>query len=412
MTGSSSTSAAEPSAAAGARGRLGLVLIIGSLSAFGPLSIDMYLPGLPALAHDLGGTDWQAQLTLTACLLGLALGQMLVGTLSDAVGRRRPLLVGLAAYTLASLVCALAPSMVLLVLLRCVQGLAGAAGIVLARAMVRDLYAGDEVARFFALTMAVNGMAPILAPVIGGQLLRVTSWRGVFVVLVLIGVGLLAAVGLGLRETLPPERRRGGGVRATLAAFRQLLADRAFMGYALSSGLAFAAMFAYIAGSPFVLEQIYGVSPQTFSLIFAANALGIVAVSQISGRLVGRVAPRRLLALGLGVSLTGGLALVLATTLGLGLPGVAAGFFLVVASIGLIAPNATALALSEHPRIAGSASAFIGVLQYVFGAAVTPLVGLGGSTSALPLALIMATLSVAACGVFVVARGKRLTVNG
>jgi DHA1 family bicyclomycin/chloramphenicol resistance-like MFS transporter len=377
------------------------VVIIGALSAFGPLSIDMYLPGLPALARDLGGTDWQAQLTLTACLLGLALGQVLVGPLSDAVGRRRPLLAGLAAYALASLACALVPSMALLVLLRFVQGLAGSAGIVLGRAVVRDLYSGDDLARFFALTMAVSGLAPILAPVIGGQLLRVTPWQGVFVVLALIGLALLVSAGLGLGESLPPERRRGGGVRATLAAFRQLLSDRAFMAYALSSGLAFAAMFAYIAGSPFVLEQIYGVSPQTFSLVFAANGLGFVAVSQAGGRLVGRVSQRRLLELGLGLSLAGGLLLVAAASLGLGLPGVALGFFLTVASIGLVAPNSTALALSGHPQIAGSASAFIGVLQYVVGAAITPLVGLLGTGTALPLALLMASLSAAACAVFV-----------
>lgn len=405
MTGPTSTPVAEPLGASQTRGRrAGLVLIIGALSAFGPLSIDMYLPGLPALARDLGGTDWQAQLTLTACLLGLALGQVLVGPLSDAVGRRRPLLAGLAAYAAASLVCALVPSMPLLVLLRFVQGLAGSAGIVLARAVVRDLYSGDDLARFFALTMMVSGLAPILAPVIGGQLLRVTPWQGVFVVLALLGLALLASAGLGLDESLPPERRRGGGLGATLAAFRQLLGDRAFMTYALSSGLAFAAMFAYIAGSPFVLEHIYGVSPQTFSLIFAANALGIVAVSQIGARLVGRVSQQRLLALGLGLSLAGGLLLVAAAALGLALPGIALGFFLAVASIGLIAPNSTALALSEHPQIAGSASAFIGVLQYVVGAAITPLVGLLGTSTALPLALLMALLSAAACAVFAVLR--------
>jgi DHA1 family bicyclomycin/chloramphenicol resistance-like MFS transporter len=188
-----------------------LVFIIGALSAFGPLSLDMYLPALPSLSQELGGTATQAQLTLTACLLGLAAGQVLAGPLSDALGRRRPLLAGLLGYTGASLLCALAPSVPILIGLRLLQGLAGAAGIVIARAVVRDLYSGTEAARFFSLTMAVNGLAPILAPILGGQLLRVTSWRGVFFVLAAIGLALVLVAALGLRETLPPPHRRSGG---------------------------------------------------------------------------------------------------------------------------------------------------------------------------------------------------------
>lgn len=376
------------------RQRLKLVFIIGALSAFGPLSIDMYLPGLPSLTKDLGGPDWQAQLTLTACLLGLAGGQVVAGPLSDALGRYRPLLIGLAGYTIASLLCALAPSVPILIVLRLIQGLSGAAGLVISRAIVRDLFTGAEVARFFALTMAVNGLAPILAPVIGGQLLNFTTWRGVFVVLTVIGVGLFLLAWLGLSETLPPERRRTGGIVATLSTFATLFKDRNFVGYALSSGLAFAAMFAYISGSPFVLENIYKVSPQIFSLIFATNALGIICASQISGRLVGKIDARLLLRIGLVISLLGGV--FLATTVlitHVGLIGILPGFFLVVASIGLVAPNSTALALAEHSSIAGSASALIGVLQYIIGAIITPLVGLGGNTSATPLALIIAVLS-------------------
>lgn len=369
---------------------LGLVVIIGALSAFGPLSIDMYLPGLPSLTQDLGGTNWQVQLTLTACLLGLAAGQIIAGPLSDALGRRRPLLIGLFAYMAASLLCAVAPSVPVLILLRLVQGLAGAAGIVIARAIVRDLYSGPDVARFFALTMAINGLAPILAPVIGGQLLNFTSWRGVFLVLMAFGAILLVAAALSLGESLPLERRHTGGIGATLGTFRTLLADRHFVGYALASGLGFAAMFAYISGSPFVLEDIYGASPQLFSLIFAANALGIVITSQISGRLVQKVNPRKLLAIGLTGSLTGGLLLLVVVITNVGLVGVLPAFFLVVASMGFIAPNATALALADHPRIAGSASGLTGVIQFVLGAAVTPLVGLGGNHTALPMAIAMA----------------------
>jgi len=352
----------------------------------------MYLPGLPSLTQDLGGENWQAQLTLTACLLGLAGGQVVAGPLSDALGRRRPLLIGLLAYTLASLLCALSPSIPVLILLRFVQGLAGAAGIVIVRAVVRDLYDGTEAARFFALTMAISGLAPILAPVIGGQLLNFTNWRGVFLVLTAIGVVLFLAAALGLGETLPADRRRAGGIGAALATFRLLLLNRYFVGYALSSGLALAAMFAYISGSPFVLEDIYGVSPQLFSLIFAVNALGIIIASQVSGRLVERIKPRKLLAYGLAGSLLGGLLLLAVVWANVGLVGVLPAFFVVVSSIGFIAPNATALALADHPQIAGSASGLIGVLQYVIGAAVTPLVSLGGNNTAFPMALIIALL--------------------
>src|SRR5947209_9366801 len=272
-----------------------LVFILGSLSAFGPLSIDMYLPALPSLSRDFGTGASQVQLTLSACLLGLALGQAIAGPISDSLGRRRPLLAGLTAYALASLLCVVAPSVYALAGLRLLQGIAGAAGIVIARAIVRDLHSGVAAARFYSLLMLVNGLAPILAPIFGGLLLRFTSWRGVFIVLAIIGTLLLLAAATGLGETLPPERRRSGGVLATITTFRQLLANRPFMGYALSCGLAFAAMFAYIAGSPFVLQEIYGLSPQLFSVIFGTNALGLVIASQGNGRLVGRVPPERLL---------------------------------------------------------------------------------------------------------------------
>lgn len=374
-------------------GKLGLVVIIGALSAFGPLSIDMYLPGLPSLNQELGGPAWQVQLTLTACLLGLAGGQIVAGPLSDTLGRRRPLLFGLFLYAVASLLCALAPSTPFLILLRLIQGAAGAAGIVIARAIVRDLFVGDEIVRFFSLTMLINGAAPILAPVIGGQLLNFTSWRGIFLVLMVFGIVLLAAVAFNLEESLPVERRRTGGLGETLGAFGILLADRHFVGYALSSGLAFAAMFAYISGSPFVLEDIYHVSPQMFSLIFAINALGIVASSQISGRLVGHVSSRKLLAFGLSGAVAGSLSLLVVVIANIGLVGILPAFFIVVASVGFISPNATALALADHPQVAGSASGLMGVSQFIIGAAVSPLVSIGGNGTALPLAIIMSLVS-------------------
>ena len=273
------------------RGSARLVLLLGALTAFGPVSMDTYLPGLPELGRDLGASASQAQLTLTACLIGLATGQLLAGPVSDARGRRLPLLVGLALFVAASVACAAAPDIWTLTAARLVQGVAGAAGIVIARAIVRDLYAGSEMARYFAVLMLVNGLGPILAPIVGAQLLAVTSWRGIFLVLAGFGLVLLVAAAAGLRETLPPERRRGGGLVATWRVFRALAADRDFAGYVLACGFAMAAMFAYIAGSPFVLQEIHGVSPTGFSVAFATNAAGIMAMGALSSRLVTRTGP-------------------------------------------------------------------------------------------------------------------------
>jgi DHA1 family bicyclomycin/chloramphenicol resistance-like MFS transporter len=376
------------------------VLILGGLSALGPLSTDMYLPALPALSHELGATMSQTQMTLSAGILGLSLGQIIAGPSSDALGRRRPLLVGMAAFALASLLCIVAPSAAALTILRFVQGVAGAAGIAIALAIVSDLYAGTAQARVFALLMLVSGLAPIAAPVIGSQLLRFTSWHGIFIALALVGVVLLLGAGFGLDETLPVARRQSGGVMASLRAFRDLLADRRFVGYALSSGFAFAAGIVYISVSPFILQNIYGVSPQLLGILFGVNAFGLVVMAQISGKLVGWVSSRALLAWGLAASAAGGLALLGVVLSGVGLVGVLPALFVIIASLGLIAPNATTLALSGT-RTAGSAAALLGVLQFSIGAVAAPLVGIGGATSAFPMAAFIAVFGIAALITFV-----------
>lgn len=380
--------------------RLRLALILGSLTAFAPMSIDLYLPAFPELTRHFGVGQASVQLTLTACLAGLALGQLLVGPCSDAMGRRRPLLIGLAVYVAASVGCALAPSAVALTWLRLVQGLAGAAGLVIARAVVRDLYSGVALARFFSLLMLVNGLAPILAPLIGSQLIRVVPWQGLFAVLAGYGVLLLVGAGFGLPETLPPPARRRGGLRVTRRVMRELLADRRFVGYALASGLVFAAMFSYIAGSPFVLQQIYGLSPQLYGVAFGVNALGIAALGQLNGLLLRRLPPRRLLAAGLVLAVLGGVGLITAVVAGLGLPAVLPALFAVVASVGLVLPNSTALALSGRPEQAGSASALLGVLQYLFGAVAAPLVGAFGTGTAVPMAALMCGLTLGGLAMF------------
>ncbi|HEY3424125.1 MAG TPA: multidrug effflux MFS transporter, partial [Negativicutes bacterium] len=278
---------------------LRMAFILGALSAFGPLSIDMYLPALPNLANDLNTSTSLAQLSLTACLFGLALGQIFAGPISDIRGRRGPLLAGLFIYVISSLMCVFAPTVWIFIIMRFIQGLAGSAGIVISRAAVRDLYSGSEMTRFFALLMLVNGAAPILAPVLGGQILQVTSWRGIFIVLSAIGIFMLVTILWGFRETLPATLRSNSGINNTFITFRTLIKNRKFMGYALGQGFVSAAMFAYIAGSPFVIQNIFGVSPQMFSLFFAINGLGIIIASQITGRLAGIINELTLFVLGL-----------------------------------------------------------------------------------------------------------------
>jgi MFS transporter, DHA1 family, multidrug resistance protein len=372
-----------------------LVVLLGALSAFGPLSMDMYLPGLPSMARDLSAPAWAAQLTITTSMLGLAGGQLVAGPISDTLGRRRPLLAGLAAYMAASLLCAMAPTIWLLLVFRLIQGIAGAAGIVISRAIVRDLHEGVAAARYFALLMLVGGLAPILAPLIGGELLHVTDWRGIFVVLAGIGALLLLAAWAMLGETLPVAMRHAGGLTATVGVFGALLRDKPYMGYTLSAGLTFAAMATYISGSPFVLQDIHGVSPQLFSVVFALNAVGIMIASQTSRALVGRYGPRALLGAGVRLAVVGGLGVLVSVLAGLGLAGLLPSLFVMVSSVGVVLPNAAALALADHPRTAGSASALLGLTQFATGALAAPLAGVGGSHTALPMAIVMAALPLA-----------------
>ncbi|MDI3256459.1 MAG: multidrug effflux MFS transporter [Kyrpidia sp.] len=375
--------------AAGRPRRFILALMLGSLTGLGPFTIDMYLPSLPALADDLHVTTSMAQLSLTACLLGLALGQLAAGPISDALGRRKPLLWGLLFYAAASALCAWTTSMGVLVALRFLQGLAGSAGIVIARAIARDHFEGRELTRFFALLMLVNGAAPVLAPVAGGQLLRVTSWHGVFVVLALLSVALWLAALFALPESLLPQRRVQGGLRATVGALGILLTNPEFMGYVLTQGLAFAAMFAYISGSSFVLQEEYGVSPQGFSVIFAVNGVGIIFAGQAGARASMLWGERRVLAVSLAFGVAGSLALLVAVISRAGLAAVVASLFVVVAIVGAVSTTCNSLALQNQGHVAGSASAWLGVAGMLIGAMASPLVGLGGSRTAVPMAAVI-----------------------
>jgi DHA1 family bicyclomycin/chloramphenicol resistance-like MFS transporter len=375
--------------------------VLGLLTMFGPLSLDLYLPALPQLADDLNASASAAQLSITACLVGLAVGQLVAGPMSDRLGRKRPLIIGLLAYVLASVACAFAPSAAILALLRLVQGLAGAAGIVISRAIARDLYSGRALMIFFSRLLLVAGLAPVIAPILGGQLSRIMSWRGIFGVLAGFGAVLLLAGWLGLKETLPPERRIVGGFGRTLQGYNTLLHDRFFVGCALSSGLAGATMFAYIAGSTFVLQRIYGMSPQGFSLVFGCISLGLVAAAQGGARIALVWPLTRVLGLGLIVNLLGAAFLLATVIIDLPLAVLIAALVVMVGAVGLIFPTANALAMADYPDLAGTASSLQGLSQFVFGAVAAPLVGIAGEHTALPLGIVTTAVSMCAMASFV-----------
>jgi DHA1 family bicyclomycin/chloramphenicol resistance-like MFS transporter len=379
-----------------------LVLVLGSLIAIGPLSIDMYLPALPSITDDLHTTSAFVQLTLTGTLIGLAFGQVLIGPLSDAYGRRLPLLAGLAVHVLSSVLCVVAPNIAVLGALRVLQGLGAAAASVVATAVVRDLFTGLAAAKVFSRLMLVMGVAPILAPTLGSQLLRWTQWRGVFVALAVFGVLLIVVAAFGLRETLPPEHRRGGGLAGTIRTFGVLLRDRTFVGLVLVAGLAMAALFAYVSGSSFVFQEQYGLGVQEFGLVFGAGAGGLIAATQLNVVLLRRYTPQRILTGALVLGSAAGLLLVAFAATGIGgLVSILVTLWTVLAAAGLALPNAPALALSRHGEAAGTAAALLGAVQFGVGALAAPLVGLLG-TGSLAMAIMVAGGMIAAVLVLLV----------
>ncbi|CAI0929225.1 Sulfonamide resistance protein [Serratia quinivorans] len=364
-----------------ARQRLVYALVLGLLASLGPLCIDLYLPALPEMAGDLNTSTATAQLSLTAGLLGLGVGQLIFGPYSDKLGRMRPLLVSLTLLLAASLWCALAPNIDQLLIARLLQGLAGAGGAVISRAIARDLYSGHELTRFFALLMLVNGLAPIVAPVLGGAMLQFMDWRGIFGVLAAIAVLLFTLASLKLHESLPAERRSQGGIFAMLRSLGGLLTQRQFMGLCLTQGFVMAGMFAYIGASPFVLQQIYGLSPQMFSLCFAINGVGLIISAQIASRLSIHFGERKVLKGGLTLAAISSLLLLLAASLHAPLALLMVPLFFSVAVIGIVGPTASSLAMQSQGDKAGSASALIGVSMFALGACSVPLTGLGGTSS-------------------------------
>lgn len=395
-----------PPAGTGAR-YYRLILLLALLAAFGPLAIDMYLPALPQIARDLRASESAAQFSLSVFFIAVALSQMIYGPLSDRFGRRRPLLCGLALFALASAGCARAGTAGGLIGWRVAMALGGAAGMVLSRAVVRDRFSGREAASAFSLLMIVMGAAPILAPIAGAHILPLGGWRGIFWVLLAVGVAAWLAVMFGLPESLPAERRSRLGVLSAVAGYWRLLGERRFLGYALVLGFNAGALFTYITCSPHVFIGLNGVSPAGFSAFFGLNALGMLGAAALNRKLLHNHAPGRILGGVLVVVLLAGLALAVCAWTGLGgFPAIVALLFLTLASGGMVGPNALALALEPFGRAAGSAAALLGTLQFGMGGLAGALAGCFGTESAAPMGVTLAVCAAAACASLRLASGR------
>ncbi|HEY9308753.1 MAG TPA: multidrug effflux MFS transporter [Microbacterium sp.] len=376
------------------------------LTVFGPISMDLYLPALPALTAELDAATSVAQLTVTACLIGLAAGQLIAGPLSDRFGRRGILLIGIVAYIATSLLCAISPTVELLIVARFVQGLAGGVGIVIAQAAGRDVYAGGALIRFYGRLTVIGGLAAIVGPLLGGMLNAVTDWRGLFVFLAAIGALILIATLLVFRETLPVARRSRGGFTQTLHDFRTLLSDRVFLGAVLNQGFLYAALFAYLSGATFVLQDIYGLSPMGYALAFGLNSAGFMAFGYLAGRAAERWSIAGTLATGILVAGIGAAGLLVAGLTAVPLWVVIVSLFLLASGVAISSPPATTLALIEYPQIAGTASSLLGMVRFGFGGVAAPLVGVAGALSILPLGVVttVAVLLAAAASLLIVRR--------
>ncbi|MGW2094604.1 multidrug effflux MFS transporter [Promicromonospora sukumoe] len=370
------------------------------LTVFGPISMDLYLPALPALTAELGAATSVAQLTVTACLVGLALGQLVAGPLSDRFGRRGVLLVGVVAYVVTSALCAASPTVELLIAARLVQGLAGGAGIVIAQAAGRDVFSGGALIRFYGRLTVTGGLAAIVGPLLGGQLSAVTDWRGLFVLLAAVGAALLVLTAVAFPETLPARRRTTGGFAQTGRDFRVLLADRVFLGAVLNQGFLYAALFAYLSGATFVLQGIYGLSPQGYALAFGLNSAGFMLFGFLGGRAAERWSVPGTLGVGIAVAGVGALGLLGAGLTAVPLWVVVVSLLALASGVALTSPPATTLALAGYPRLAGTASSLLGMVRFGFGGVTAPLVGIAGAATILPLGVVTTASVALALGAF------------
>lgn len=376
------------------RQRAVYVIVLGALTALGPFTIDLYLPAFPQVEADLGVSTAAIQLTLTATTIGFAFGQLLVGPWSDKVGRRLPLILATSVHVLASLGVALAPDIAWLMAFRVLQGFGAAAGGVVAMATVRDLFGGYPLVRMLSRLSLVNGLAPILAPVIGSQLLLVMPWRGLFVVLAAYGVIIVIAASLLIVETLPPARRVDPGHATIGDRYRVLFADRVFIGVAIIGGMSFSGLFAYLSASPFLFQDVYGLDPQGYGLLFATNSIGVVAGVQISSRLAKRIAPQWILSVSTLVLLGSAIAIIVLDLAGAGFWGTVVPLWFFITACGFGFPMVQALALANHGKEAGTAASLLGAMNFGLAGLLSPIVGLFGISSAVPMGVVMAATSV------------------
>lgn len=386
------------------RRRILYIVVLGALTALGPFTIDLYLPAFPVLEADFGVPESIIQLTLTGTTVGFAVGQLVMGPWSDKVGRRLPLLLATTVHIAASVGAALSDSIEMLGAFRVLQGMGAAAGAVVAMAMVRDLFGGKPLVKMLSRLALVNGLAPILAPVIGSQLLLFTDWRGIFAVLAIYAALVLVAVALGIRETLPAERRNTAK-RSVWARYGSVLSDRVFVGTAIIGGLTFSGLFSYLSASPFLFQGVFGLNPQAYGMLFAVNSIGVVIGVQVSSLLMRRYGPQWILATTTIVQVLSAVTIIITTTFDGGLIGVLIPLFFYIMSCGFGFPAVQVLALAPHGSEAGTAASLLGATNFGMAGIISPVVGLLGIGSAIPMASVMlGTAAIAVAVLWLVVR--------
>ncbi|MEY2847432.1 MAG: hypothetical protein RI885_97 [Actinomycetota bacterium] len=382
------------------------IVVLGALVALGPFTIDLYLPAFPVIQSELGITTAAVQLTLTATTIGFGLGQLIVGPWSDRVGRRLPLIVASVVHVLASVGVAFAPDLVWIAVFRVLQGVGAAAGGVVAMALVRDLFGGQKLVRMLSRLALVTGLAPIIAPLIGSQLLLVIDWRGVFLFLAAYGVLVALAAVFFVDETLTGERRADAGHDTMLARYRSIFRDRVFVGVALIGGMSFSGLFAYLSASPFLFQELFGLDAQQYGFLFAVNSFGIVLGTQVSARLARRIGPQWILAGATTVTFSASVAIVVLSAAGAGLFGVLVPLWFFITAVGFMLPMVQVLALVNHAREAGTAASVLGALNFGLAGLISPLVGVFGVSGVVMGSVMAGTALVAVLSVWLVVRPR------
>ncbi len=377
-----------------AKPSLFLIIILGLLTAFGPFSIDMYLPALPEISRDFDTTTSNTQLTLTLFMVGLAIGQVFVGPLSDFIGRKKPLMVALIVYTIASILCVFAPNIYIMMALRFIQGFTGGAGAVISRAISSDLYQGKALTKFLAILMLVNGVAPILAPVLGGIILSFSTWKTVFILLTAFGLMMFSLSSLKLSESLLEEKRSSGRISEVLSDFKNLLKSPKFLMPLFIQGCTYVLLFSYISASPFITQSVYNISPLSFSWMFAFNGLGLILSGQIINKLVDHYDEHLLMRLFGMIQIFG--VIIVSITLINGWPIwlLMIGFFILVSPVSAIGATGFSIAMSNNKGGAGSAASLLGLSQFLFGGLVSPLVGINGEHDVFPYVFTIVIVSI------------------